>query len=194
LKARTLLSLALKILGIKYAMDALVGLPQVVYLIRVYSLQLSTGNSPLEDNKYWAVVNVAIIIFMLAVSLFIIFKSERIAGLFCKSEEAMSEPVPSPEVMNFLLAVSLKIIGVLTLIDSVHPLSRLFALGWTYKGSDFKYFDPSSMQTLTSNIMFAVLYIGIGLFLILRTDKICSLIMGKPSAPSGAPAGGDSEG
>jgi len=179
LKAQILLSLALKILGIKYGIDALLSVPQAIFFLY--------REPPLDDPylgyKYWSILLTLNPLYLLGISLIAIFKSDRIAGFLCRRKEEIKEPSVDLESVQYLLVIGLKIIGVLTLLDAIPSVSRLIALGWTYKGGSFKYFDTSSTLDLASHISNALLFIGIGFYIIFRTDKIYRLLTGR-SAPS----------
>jgi hypothetical protein len=186
MNSRTIINLCLKVMGVYYALSALNMLPtnvsQIILTWDSWKFAAKDDHLQLLLNfKFAALANLLIPVLLFIISLFVIFKSERISTFILKSEDSFQgEKLDNDNLLN----ISIKIFGFFSILSSIPPISSLLSKYVVMKDSILLYDDKGKIE-LASSALEALLYILAGAILIYYSADIAKRVSARNKAERG---------
>ena len=185
MNSRSVLNLCIKVMGIYYALSALNMLPSSIsqtiltwdswkYAAKDDSLQM------MMNFKVAALASMMIPLILFAISLLIVFNSEKICNFILKDEDSCY----GEKWKNDILNIAIKMFGFFSLLSAIPPISSLLSKYWIMKDS-IKLYDKTAKIELTSSGLRAFIYILVGVFLVLCSSAVAKRVSARDQVDRG---------
>jgi len=174
--SKAILNISIKIVGIFYALSSIsVLLTDIAQTIVSWDLFTHTSQHDIVSKMmeikitYATIAATSIILFF--ISLFLIFHSEKVTTRILKEDNSSS--IPTNITHLSLFDISIKVIGVFTLLSSIPYISDLASKYWIMKDK-LMLLEANGKIELSASVLSLVLHFFVGFLFIFYSESIAS--------------------